>query len=323
MSAPYFPDFSRQSPPSIHSAAMLRQTLLARASVDTADLRGLDRVLGHDCRQALIEVQARTTWDALAGFAAASGALDAWKLHPFIPATVGDWVASNAPAPDGRPAVHFVEALTLFTPEGELRRVSRDLNPDLFACAIGGQHIFGLIYSITLRVDALLCAAAGFVGAPPALARCGADGDVNVDLLVPPDMGTHMEDAARAICGEWRIPLGQALALRTGTEHETRLNWARRELHWVRLSLRNARRLGTLVRLRQAQAALIDAAIALGGGYFPGTTCALRADQLIACHPAIRELLAKKSHYDPACRISNAWYRHQLGLLSTTAGVET
>ncbi len=323
MTAPRFQDFSRQPTSSIHSVATLRQTLLASASVDPGGLRGLDRVLGHDRGQALLEVQARTTWDALAAFAAAdSGALAAWIPNAILPSTVGDWVACNAPAPDGRPAVHFVEALTLFTPEGDLRRASRDLNADLFACAIGGQHIFGLTYSITLRLDELLCAARSFGRENSPSTGTAVASMSPVDLLVPPGKGARLLDTARAICEEWRIPLGQSEVLRTGTENETRLNWAREKQDWVRLTLRGEQHLGFLVRLRQAQSALIDAAIALGGSYFPGTTCALRADQLITCHPGVRALLAEKRRYDPAGRISNAWYRHQLGLLSATSGTD-
>ena len=58
--------------------------------------------------------------------------------------------------PDGRPVVAHVESLTLVTPDGLLRRIDRLTSGGLFALALGGQGLFGTLYSATLRVESLL-----------------------------------------------------------------------------------------------------------------------------------------------------------------------
>src|SRR4051812_48290736 len=70
-------------------------------------------------------------------------------------ATVGESIARNAAGPDGTPAVNHVASLTVVTPDGELRRVSRQRSKDLFALIVGGYGLFGTVYSITLRIATL------------------------------------------------------------------------------------------------------------------------------------------------------------------------
>src|SRR5215216_1270096 len=110
------------------SAAELREAVRHSRRYDP--LR-LSRVLGVDERAGLVEVQANTPWRSIAD-----------RMRPGDPqaagtrttmATVGDSIASNAAGPDGRPAVVHVEALTVITPEGDMRRVSRHANRELFS----------------------------------------------------------------------------------------------------------------------------------------------------------------------------------------------
>src|SRR4051812_11886357 len=116
------------------------------------DLRALDRILRIDESQGLVEVQAATPWHAIAA-----------QLRPDDPRarvrttmpTVGQSLARNAAGPDGRPAVTHVASLPLVTAEGELRRVSRERDAELFALTIGGHGLFGTLYSVTLRIASL------------------------------------------------------------------------------------------------------------------------------------------------------------------------
>ena len=146
--------------PAIHSADALRKAMQSSASRICLNPAGLDRVLRYDEARELVEIQAGTAWSTLAAHLSENHPeLGAYGASGLLPATVGDWVAQNAPAPDGRPAVCFVEALTMVTLDAELKRISRQSNPELFACAVGGHGLFGVPYSVTLRTKELVRAA--------------------------------------------------------------------------------------------------------------------------------------------------------------------
>src|SRR2546422_11642656 len=96
--------------------------------------------------------------------------------------TVAVSIARSAAGPDGRPTVIDVEALTLVTPDGELRRGSRRAHAELFALSGGGQGLFGALYSVTLKLDSL---ARAISEAAPSVSRTGtAPGK---QLLLPPE----------------------------------------------------------------------------------------------------------------------------------------
>src|SRR5919197_1220171 len=111
------------------------------------DAARLDRILGVDEERGVVEVQANTTWRTLAAHLL-PGDAKASAARTTTP-SVGESIARNAAGPDGRPAVTHVEAIALVMPEGELRRISRQSNPRLFALAVGGHGLFGVPYSIT------------------------------------------------------------------------------------------------------------------------------------------------------------------------------
>lgn len=304
----------------IHSAAALRKAMQAKTERIALNAAGLDRVLRYDAARDLVEVQAGTPWSTLARHLEQQNpALRVYRPDNLLPSTVGDWIAQNGPALDGRPAVGFVEALTLVTPDGELRRVSREANSELFACAIGGHGIFGIAYSATLRVKELQSAAAA--GALDdggesfdEIARPGSRSPLN--LLVCPDLADDLVTVAYALCQDWRLELRLRRIVRAQRENETRLRWATKDFAWVSLDIAAPRTLGAQVRVGQAKSALIDAAIRLGGSYaIAGTPGASRA-QAETCYPGLRDFLAEKRRYDPGERLQNAWYRHHQKLFS-------
>jgi len=295
---------------------------LCRA-VQRADLRGrpidlgsLDRVLAADAPRALLEVQAGTPWTLLAGrVPLASPALQAWAART---GGVGQSVAENRPGPDGQPLVALVEAISLVTPDGTLCPASRRRHADLFALAIGGQGLFGLIYSVTLRIDALARAATqcrlperlDLPHAPDRAAETRALG-----LFVPPAALEAFLGEARGLADAWRVPIARIEVTPTRVETETALRWAKQPYAALTLQFGASSRLGAQVRELQLRGALIDCAIRRGGSFPIATTPEATRAQIAHCYPELAELLDEKRRRDPSDRLSNPWYRHHLRLL--------
>ena len=123
------------------------------------DASRLNRILGLDAMHGLLEVQSATPWHAIAAELRPGDARA--NVRTTMP-TVGESIARNAAGPDGTPAVGHVASLTLVTPDGELRRVSRQRNRELFALTVGGYGLFGTIYTaLTGFALALLARATG------------------------------------------------------------------------------------------------------------------------------------------------------------------
>jgi len=278
------------------------------------DASRLDRVLRIDDSQGLIEVQAAARWKEIAA-----------RLRPGHPhaarlgramQTVGESLACNAAGPDGRPAVAHVESMTLVLPNGELTRVSRARQSELFALAAGGHGLFGALYSVTLHIGSLTRAlneaaeAEVLAPAQPA-AACRP-----LRLLLPPEaLGAFLADA-EAHCQEWRMPLAGARLRRTREEKDTFLRWAQRDYAAVALGFGEPPVLGGAVRATQLRRKLLDAAIAHGGSFALHCTPEATREQAEACYPQLPRFLAEKRRIDPGERMSNAWYRHFRRLFS-------
>ncbi len=281
------------------------------------DMARLDRVLRLDTRRALLEVQANTRWLAVAeslrpGDDRLQGLLAAR-------ATVGRSIAWNAAGPDGRPVVTHVESLTMVTPDGHLRRVDRLTHGGLFALALGGQALFGVLYSVTLRIESLLRA----INEPqpaetlaPGLPRAPAR---RLRLLVPPDALDGFVADAHACCAGWRTSVEGVQARRTRCEDETFLRWAQREYVEVTFWLAQRGTIGGAVRGVQLLRDLIDAAIARGGAFPIARTPEATREQTEACYPQLAAFLAEQRRVDPAGAMENAWSRHQRSLLGREA----
>ena len=279
------------------------------------DLSRLDRVLGVDAGRALVEVQAGVSWKTLAAHLR-PGDSRALGLRTTR-ATIGDSIASNAAGPDGRPTVTHVESLTMVTPDGQLRRINRLANPALFALAVGGQHLFGVLYSVTLRIDSL-ARAVSEAAAVQTLFREKDDGTVkrSLRLLVPPEQAPALLEDARERCAEWRIPLSCAELRPIRPERETFLRWAARDYAELALRLVRPPSLGAAVRSTQLTRELIDAALARGGTFPIACTPEATREQARACYPQLASFLAEQHRLDPAERMANAWLRHHRSLLT-------
>jgi FAD/FMN-containing dehydrogenase len=310
------------APPLLRSADDLRRAILQRGQGDALrfDTAGLDRVLRWDAPRALIEVQSGTPWLALASrLGQTVPALGECLAAGALKGSVGDAVASNAPGPDGRPVVELVEAVSLVTADGSLRRASRARDAELFALAVGGLGIFGPAYSVTLRVDALAQAAVRFRPAETlTLQDCGEAAARATTLLVPPAKLECFLADARRLLEEWRVPIAGVDVLRTLPEQDTVLRWAKQPYAAVTLRLAVSGPLGACVRGAQVCRALIDCALALGGSFPIATTRGASRAQLDTCYPELRGVLAEQSRRDPEARLCNAWHRHHRRLLDDT-----
>ena len=193
----------------VRSADDLRNALRhAREHALTLDGSGMDRVLHLDAERGLLEVQAGTPWAELARYLAAHKlAIDAFAA---MPATVGEAVAQAAPGPDGLPVPAHVAAITLFTPDGELRRADRNAQRELFRRALGGHGVIGVLYSITLSIESLRGSAAA-AAAPVELriqeGPAAPAPECAIECLLPPAaLDAYLKDV-RLLAEERRIAL--------------------------------------------------------------------------------------------------------------------
>lgn len=133
------------------------------ADAELIDLGGLNRIVDFDLARGLLTVQAGIQWPELiagmlqwqaerapgpAHWAIAQKQTGADKL------SIGGALAANI---HGRglqmgPIVEDVESLKLIGPDGDAITCSRSENADLFALAIGGYGLFGVIVEATLRL---------------------------------------------------------------------------------------------------------------------------------------------------------------------------
>lgn len=278
------------------------------------DTRALNRILAIDAARGLLEVQAATPWPTIAA-----------ELRPGDPraaavrttmATVGESIERNAAGPDGLPAVGHVASLTLVSPAGEVQRVSRNRNPELFALAAGGQGLFGTLYSVTLRIETLARAVERAAAPERVVLRPGSRAWNTVELLLPPESLERFMRETDERCADWRVPLQSVELRRTQRDEDTFLRWACRDYAEVKLALAQPDVLGAAVRGAQLRRELIDAAIRAGGRFHIATTPDATREQTDACYPQLRQFLAHKRRFDPEERLVNAWYVRQKGLFT-------
>ena len=272
----------------------------------------LDRILRLDAMHGLLEVQGATPWQTIAAELRPGDARA--RVRTTMP-TVGESIARNAAGPDGTPAVAHVACMALVTPEGELRRVSRERDAELFALTVGGQGLFGTLYSVTLQL-ASLARAVERASAPEEITLRPQAASHTLELLLPPRTLGDFRKEIHARCNDWRVPLQSLVVRQTAREEDTFLRWARRDYAEVKAGFLPANDVGAAVRASQLRHELIDAAIALGGSFHIACTPDATRAQLQACYPQLEEFMAHKRRFDPSGRLVNAWYRHQRSVLT-------
>jgi FAD/FMN-containing dehydrogenase len=124
------------------------------------DTGSLDKVLQFDRKNGLLEVEAGIQWPAVLKFLEANQANEdkpwgfAQKQTGADKLALGGALSANA---HGRglqfqPFVQDVESLRLINAEGDIVNCSRTSNTELFRHVIGGYGLFGLVYSLKLRL---------------------------------------------------------------------------------------------------------------------------------------------------------------------------
>ena len=124
------------------------------------DVSGLDAILQFDASRGHVEVGAGIQWPALVSglLERQRGQARQWgivqKQTGADRLSLGGALAANA---HGRgltyaPIAQDVEAFTLVDVRGEVRRCSRSENAELFALALGGYGLFGVIATVRLRL---------------------------------------------------------------------------------------------------------------------------------------------------------------------------
>ena len=278
------------------------------------DATRLNRVLALDAQRGLLEVQGATAWTKIAA-ELRPGDARAAAVRTAMP-TVAESVARNTAGPDGQPAVAHVHSLTLVTPEGDLRRVSRERDPELFSLAVGGQGLFGVFYSVTLRLDTLGRAVERAMQPQSRVLRDGTLSERPLEVLVPPEVADRFIAETDARCNDWRMPLARVEMRRTEPEHDSFLRWACRDFVEIKLAFSAHTSLGASVRSAQLRRELLDAALSAGGRFHIASAADATREQLDACYPQVRAFLQHKRRFDPHERLSNRWYVHQRSLLA-------
>jgi FAD/FMN-containing dehydrogenase len=272
----------------------------------------LNRILRLDAVNGLLEVQGATPWHAIA--AELRPGDERAKVRTTMP-TVGESIARNAAGPDGAPAVGHVASLALVTAEGDLRRLSRHRDAELFGLVVGGQGLFGMIYSVTLRIGTLARAVERAATSEEMVLRPHARVGHALELLLPPGALDEFMTETDTRCNDWRIPLRGVAVRRTLPEEDTYLRWAQRDYAEVKLSFAEVCGLGAAVRATQLRRELIDAALRAGGSFQIASTADATREQTQACYPQLSGFLAQKRRFDPNERLLNGWYVHQRNLL--------
>jgi FAD/FMN-containing dehydrogenase len=124
------------------------------------DTRQLNRVLSFDAGKGLIEVEVGIEWPQLIEhyLALQQDAPRPWGIAQKQTGgdrlSMGGALAANAHGRGLRmkPIISDVESFVLVDARGELRTCSRRENSELFGLVIGGYGLFGMVYSVVLRL---------------------------------------------------------------------------------------------------------------------------------------------------------------------------
>jgi FAD/FMN-containing dehydrogenase len=122
------------------------------------DMSRMDRVLALDDVNGLVEVEAGIQWPALIDHLEQAGAR--WSIRQKQTGadtlSLGGCLAANIHGRGlrMRPFIDDVESFTLVDAQGATHHCSRSSDAQLFALAIGGYGLFGVIATVTLRLMA-------------------------------------------------------------------------------------------------------------------------------------------------------------------------
>ena len=130
------------------------------------------------------------------------------------------------------------------------------------------------------------------------------------ELYVPrPRLAAFMENA-RAALVRVNANLIYGTVRLIERDDESMLAWARDRWACIIFNLHVEHTSDAIERAADAFRELIDIAIAEGGSYYLTYHRWARRDQVVACHPRMREFLMAKLRHDPGEVFESTWYRH-------------
>ncbi len=131
-----------------------------RQNATLIDTSRLSRVLSFDAQRGLVECEAGIQWPELISYLLRiqEGESQQWgivqKQTGADRLSLGGAIAANVHGRGLalRPIIQDVESFTIVDSAGQIRSCSRRENNDLFRLVIGGYGLFGIVYSVTLRL---------------------------------------------------------------------------------------------------------------------------------------------------------------------------
>jgi len=152
--------------------------------------------------------------------------------------------------------------------------------------------------------------------------RLGGDthgGEMITELYVPRDrLSAFMDDVRRDFLRQPADVIYGTIRL-IEPDAESALPWARDQYACVIFNLHVDHEAAAIADAASAFIRLIDHAIAHRGSYFLTYHRFARPDQLLTCHPRLREWLTMKDQIDPHRTFQSDWYRHLLELTGEEA----
>jgi FAD/FMN-containing dehydrogenase len=121
------------------------------------DSSNLNRVLSFDAKAGIIEVEAGIRWPGV--FADLQARKTVWGIHQkqggAEELSLGGAVGSNIHSRclRSKPFVQDVQAMTVVMPDGSVVNCDRENDGELFRRIIGGYGMFGVVYSLKLRLE--------------------------------------------------------------------------------------------------------------------------------------------------------------------------
>jgi hypothetical protein len=182
-----------------------------------------------------------------------------------------------------------------------------------FYLATSGQRYWSDTHQLNLYLESYHAALDERLGS-------GAQGgEMITELYVPRDrLSFFMADVRRDLLRHPADVIYGTIRL-IEPDTESALPWAREQYACVIFNLHVDHEGAAIAEASSAFVRLIDHAIAQKGSYFLTYHRYARPDQVVACHPRLRQWLAKKDQMDPDRLFQSDWYRHLLRVIDEEA----
>ncbi|TMQ07427.1 MAG: FAD-binding oxidoreductase [Deltaproteobacteria bacterium] len=177
-----------------------------------------------------------------------------------------------------------------------------------FYLATSGQRYWSDTHQLNLYLESYHAALDQRLG-------CSTQGgEMITELYVPRNrLSGFMDDVRRDLLRHPADVIYGTIRL-IDPDAESALPWAREQYACVIFNLHVDHQAAAIADAASAFIRLIDHAIAHQGSYFLTYHRFARPDQLLTCHPRLREWLDKKHQIDPNRLFQSDWYLHLLGL---------